>query len=259
MTRSDADPRRPTFVDEHLLLAGACEFHCDFPLDDIPAGRIPVMKPRDMVEAYLELVEAMAPRRIVELGIRRGGSTALLAELTSPEKLVAVELAQNPGHALSDYLAARDLGDTVRPYYGVDQADRDRLAAIVDDEFGGEPIDLVIDDASHRYDETLASFETLFPRLRTGGVYVLEDWSWQHVRADKVGGPPSSDAAQSNDPLSRLVIELLLALARRGDGSLLAGLTVSRHWVAVTRAGGECPSPLLLDSLFVDHFDQVGP
>ena len=47
-------------------------------------------------------------------------------------------------------------------------------------------LDLVIDDASHLLPETTASFNVLFPRLRAGGLFVIEDWSWQHYRDDAV-------------------------------------------------------------------------
>ena len=43
-----------------------------------------------------------------------------------------------------------------------------------------DELDLVVDDASHTYEETKASFEFLFPLLRPGGIYVIEDWSWAH-------------------------------------------------------------------------------
>ena len=37
----------------------------------------------------------------------------------------------------------------------------------------------MIDDGSHLLEETRACFETLFPRLRKGGLYMLEDWNWE--------------------------------------------------------------------------------
>ena len=42
-------------------------------------------------------------------------------------------------------------------------------------------LDLVVDDASHTYEETKASFEILFPLLQPGGIYLIEDWSWAHT------------------------------------------------------------------------------
>jgi hypothetical protein len=37
------------------------------------------------------------------------------------------------------------------------------------------PLDIVIDDGSHRTAHVIASFEALFPRLRDGGIYAVED------------------------------------------------------------------------------------
>lgn len=39
----------------------------------------------------------------------------------------------------------------------------------------GEPPDIIIDDASHVNKLTIASFELLFPALRPGGWYIIED------------------------------------------------------------------------------------
>jgi hypothetical protein len=46
---------------------------------------------------------------------------------------------------------------------------------IIATEFGAMPLDLVSDDASHLLRETRASFNALFPRLRSGGEYIIED------------------------------------------------------------------------------------
>ncbi len=100
------------------------------------------------------------------------------AQLVRPSKLVAVDIAPHPVNALEAFLDAHGLRDSVRPYYGVDQADRRRLTAIVEEEFGADPLDFVIDDASHLRRPTRASFDVLFPRLREGGLFVIEDWSW---------------------------------------------------------------------------------
>lgn len=127
---------------------------------------------------YLELIGAHAAGRIVEVGMFRGGSLALTAAIARPAKLVGVDVAP-PGpaaEAIRRLLEARGWESQVKPFWGVDQGDTDRLSAIVDAEFDG-PLDLVVDDASHRYVPTRASFEALFPRLRDGGSFVIEDWS----------------------------------------------------------------------------------
>jgi predicted O-methyltransferase YrrM len=150
------------------------------------AGPLAIYKSRDQVEAFVDVVSAFPRSRVVELGIKAGGSMALLAQLLHPAKLVAVDIAPGPVWILERFLDLHDLRDSVRPYYEVDQADRQRLASIVAEEFADEAIDLVIDDASHLPEPTQASFEVLFPRLRTNGLFMIEDWSWEHAIANKL-------------------------------------------------------------------------
>ncbi|GIU90424.1 MAG: hypothetical protein KatS3mg010_1523 [Acidimicrobiia bacterium] len=146
------------------------EFVCKYSPESTPR-RFFIVKPMELVERYRRLCETeWRNRNIVELGIAEGGSTALLALLARPKKLVAVDLEPKRLEALDQFIHDRRLEDSVQPCYGVDQADHDQLARIVDEAFRDEPLDVVIDDASHQYDLTRASFETLFPRLRPGGV-----------------------------------------------------------------------------------------
>ena len=162
------------------------------------SNRLAIYKSREQVEAYVDLVTAHHPSRIVELGIKAGGSAALLAQLVQPSKLVAVDITPEAVTNLECFVDAHRLRDRVRPHYGVDQADRGRLASIVAKEFEGEPIDLVIDDASHLLELTRASFEVLFPRLRTDGLFVIEDWAWEHAIANKLFVALGSESATTH-------------------------------------------------------------
>jgi hypothetical protein len=110
---------------------------------------------------------------MVELGI--GGSLSYFAQRARPSILVGIEYSATRVVHLDRFIESRRLGDVVRPYYGVDQADGDRLREIIVTELRGEPIDLVVDDASHRYDGTLASFEALYPMVCPGGLCIIED------------------------------------------------------------------------------------
>jgi hypothetical protein len=97
-------------------------------------------------------------------------------------------------------IAERGLTSSIRPHYGVDQDDAGRVRQIVRDELGDEPIDLVIDDASHLLGPSRSSFDVLFPMLRPGGLFVLEDWNCQHKRAHgfhrAVSSPDSPEATR---------------------------------------------------------------
>lgn len=202
-------------------------------------GSLTLLKNISLVEAYEQLLAPYPKPRMVELGISQGGSVALLALIARPERFVAVELAAEPVQPLLDALAERGLDQTVTPYFGVDQADRVRLTQILRDDFGDEPLDVVIDDASHLYDPTLASFEVLFPRLRPGGVYVIEDWNCHDLNAKDLAGAlddpasPRGERFQDNlaermeavfaDPTSpeavRLKAQLEAHLAKEADGA----------------------------------------
>jgi len=58
----------------------------------------------------------------------------------------------------------------------VDQTDRDALNALAREE---GPFDLIVDDGAHLSDAQQLSFFALFPALRPGGLYFIEDLHWQ--------------------------------------------------------------------------------
>jgi hypothetical protein len=69
-----------------------------------------------------------------------------------------------------------------------DQSDPGSLERAV---AGCPPFDLIVDDGSHLASHTLTTFETLFPKLKPGGIYAVEDL-WYAYRADYEGGPPGT-------------------------------------------------------------------
>jgi predicted O-methyltransferase YrrM len=206
-----------------------------------------LLKPRPLVEEYEQMIEALQPRAIIELGIYQGGSTALLAQLAMPDKLVAIDLTAGPCVPLERFIDVHELREVVVPHYGTDQADTDRLDEIVASEFDG-PLDVVIDDASHLEGPSRATFNALFPYLREGGLYIIEDWGWPHI------GRGSTDPAYQNvTPISALVCQLVIAAARRRRA--ITQVVVGPYW-AVVRRGDADLTPGVFD-LSVP-FDSVG-
>jgi predicted O-methyltransferase YrrM len=258
---------------ERFRIAGV-DFECSFEHGSKP-DRFLICKNRGLVEDYLAVFDDFPDANMVELGIMDGGSVALAALAATPAKLVALELEERRVAALDDLLEREGLTQRIRPYYGVDQADRDRLRTIVDDEFGNQDLDLVVDDASHLLDETRASFETLFPRLRPGGLFLIEDWNWQHrmamaaaatiesnsrvraklerlMREGSVGATAAPAAQPSDPPLARMVVELVLAQAESDE--FLSEVSVSPWWVGIRRGAGDLdPVGFRLGDLYTDH------
>jgi predicted O-methyltransferase YrrM len=213
------------------------------------ASRFVVAKQRAMVDRLVAEIAELRPSRIVELGIFKGGSAALLAALAGPAKLTAIDLATEPVTALEEFIAARNLASSVVPRYGIDQSDQSTLGAVLDRDHGEEPLDLVVDDASHLYRETRASFEVLFARLRPGGRYIIEDWGWAHFPEPiwQSGGGWFHD----RPALTNLVVEMLMIAGTGPD--LISRITLLRDTVTVERGPLAIAGPLRLEEHYCNR------
>lgn|GEM_PF-2776650 len=173
------------------------------------------------------------PRRILEIGIWDGGSTALWFEHLRPERLVAVDqMDREDSPYFRAYVAANGLEDRVMTRWRTNQAERAALLEIVDRDLGGE-VDCVIDDGSHLLAPTRASFEILFPLLPPGGLYIIEDWAWEHW--PEFQDPGNIWAAEEG--LTALVNELVAATGT--SRTLIRRLAVHEGFVVVERGDGD--------------------
>jgi hypothetical protein len=158
----------------------------------------------------------------------------LFSELWQPERLVAIDISEGPIPALTDYIRRCGLTDSVRPLFGVNQADTEAVRSIISREFGGSLLDLVVDDGCHFFAETRATFEAAFPSVRPGGLYVIEDWAWAHWPGSwqEDGGLwPEKQAP------TLLVLELAMLCASRPD--LVESVKVTPNLVIVHRGQGK--------------------
>jgi len=192
--------------------------------------RFLLQKPRVTVDRYLDAIDAVGPRTIVELGVFKGGSTALFARRAQPDRLIAFELASERVDPLDRWISEHGLSDQVHVHYGIDQADVPRIMAIVDAEVGPAPLDMVFDDASHALGRSRRSFNSLFPRLRPGGLYVIEDWGLTQRLGLFTPDKP---------PMSLLMMEIMATLAVT-DG-LIDDVTAYTEVVFVRRGPAELP------------------
>ena len=109
-----------------------------------------LMKPRDLIEWYEATFAADPPKEVLEIGIFKGGSVVLFSELWRPEHLVAVDIAVEPLRALDEYVRRYELAESVKPIFGIDQADATTMRSLISSGFGGAPLDLVVDDGLTR-------------------------------------------------------------------------------------------------------------
>ncbi len=127
---------------------------------------------------------------------------------------MGIDIEPTPNPALKEFILKNGLGDILRPIYKIDQANAQAVSLIVEQEFRGEPIDLIVDDGCHYLDETRETFNTLFRYLRNGGLYVIEDWGWAHWPGiwQENGGPWKDRPAATS-----FIFELIMLAASRPD------------------------------------------
>lgn len=184
-----------------------------------------IAKNEPYLRVYEDLASAFSPRSILELGIFQGGSYVLLDKLFKPRRMSAVDISREPVAALCHYVADQESRFV---HFSTSQSDRKILEHIVRNELADE-LDLVVDDASHTYEQTKASFEILFPLLKPGGIYVIEDWSWAHHPNYQ-----SSDAPFSkHHALSNLLFEQIMLM---GSTLLIAEIRIWRFLYLILKA-----------------------
>lgn len=190
-------------------------------------------KGRPLVEEYLDFLRCAPlerPRNLIELGLFEGGSVPFWFELLRPDKHVGIDIQDGEDSPyFRAYLEGRNLADRIATFWRTNQADFRRLGEICEGAFGSEPLDLVIDDASHFYAETRASFEILFPRLRSGGLYIIEDWAWFHWRGIERGW-------REKRPLTHLIHEITEAVG--SSRSVIESAVIRGGFAAVRRGSG---------------------
>jgi hypothetical protein len=213
-------------------------------VEDPPEDGFNLYKSQLILEEYDRALRGFEGplERIVELGIFHGGSTAMFNELFEPSLLAAFDIKRR---SLAPYFDQYVAGHpNIHVAWGVSQTAISEILAVV----GAEPLDLVIDDASHFYEETVASFEGLFPLLRPGGLYVIEDWGWSW----------SPELAEdrwlsTRRSLSDILVDLGAALQTHPDA--VAELTMLSSLLVVRRGSGPLPK---LD-LALDPYRRSNP
>jgi predicted O-methyltransferase YrrM len=125
---------------------------------------------------YQVLLSGRQVLRLLEIGVMNGDSLRMWEELFPNATVVGVDINQayewNATHVMI--------------------ADATNSAAMhrVNDIYG--PFDVIIDDGSHDFQDVEATFKIMFPLMRTGGIYVIEDLNenvlWVQTFAEENGG-----------------------------------------------------------------------
>ena len=110
-----------------------------------------------------------------------------LAELRSADKLTVLEIGVNEGASVrmweQYFTCALVIGVDINPAAAVHARDRIRIEIANQSDVADlvalatkyGPFDLVVDDGSHLWDNQITTFQWLYPFVRQGRYYILED------------------------------------------------------------------------------------
>ncbi len=157
------------------------------------------------LESYLAPIRSSASA-VLELGIAEGGSLLMWEQYFPTARIVGVDI----------------LPECIKPFSRA-------LAVLVRDgdledlllKLGGQTFDVIIDDASHNYQNTRSYFYALWPCLKPGGFYIIEDL---HTSYQEGYGHAPSTVEYLKGMIDDLNHHGKLTVSKKIDGSE-AGLT----------------------------------
>jgi len=154
--------------------------------------------PHGYIPDYLELVDAIGPDAVVcEVGVLHGHSLEMWRDLIPQGTIIGIDHDPNAGWTSG----AKQI---------IAEQDDAELAAKVS-VFAPDGCDLIVDDASHIAHLTAATFAQLWPLVKPGGYYVVEDWADRWVSPHLIGWA-DVDPKYLGDELQDWVPELITVL-----------------------------------------------
>lgn len=135
----------------------------------------------DIYERHFAPYRHKAPT-VLEIGIFHGGSLQMWREYFGRRAtIIAIDIDERT-KGLEEPGVTIEIGD---------QGDEAFLRSVAE-RYG--PFDIVIDDGSHRFEHQITSIETLWPSVKDGGVYLVEDLHtsyWQRAYGGGLGAESS--------------------------------------------------------------------
>jgi cephalosporin hydroxylase len=230
---------------ENKFILDELVFNIEDRISKFEDNHIIIYKSKKQIDAFCKFFETFTnfhPKDIFEIGIWKGGSTLFWDKIFNPRKIVAIDNLLNDENVLTKY-DKKDIPN-IQQYYDIDQTDKERLIEIARKELSSS-IDLVIDDASHLYNETKISFETLFPMIKENGFYIIEDWAWWHF-------PKYNNSFIGKKPLTDFVTDLIKLKGSSED--IINHFYVDQNFIAIQKGAKELePLSFKIDKFVINR------
>jgi len=193
----------------------------------------PATRPLRYYETIEQAVweEDPAPKSILEIGVYQGKNSKAFSRRFPDAHIVAVDLK----------LVDMDFSGCGNVHYlRCDQTDEAKLHTICKEHFP-DGLDLMIEDASHLGHLSKLTFDIVFPHLRSGGLYIVEDcgsgyWeTWPDGRRFTDCTVPGSTARiaksiRSHDSGMVGFVKSLVGYTATDD--IASDRTVARGWIS---------------------------
>jgi hypothetical protein len=141
------------------------------------------LSPKGYTQVYDRYLSPLrdTPAKILEIGVQKGASVRMWEEYFPQAEIWGIDIKPDCLQYASERVTIR-IGD---------QTDREFLRALAKE---AGPFDAVIDDGGHRMEQHRVSLEELWPNVRSGGLYFIEDLHTAY--SEGYGG--ASDASTIN-------------------------------------------------------------
>jgi hypothetical protein len=162
----------------------------------------------------LFMLNRMGPLRLAEFGLQTGGPELMICADRKTTDIPSVRIwleyfknAEIFGFDISDFSGF--VTDSFH-FKRVDCGDSEQLLAAA---AKAPQFDIIIDDASHASFHQQLTFVTFFPKLRPGGIYIIEDLHWQPAKLEAELPPAAlsrhvfaNPYARFQEPVSEAVV-----------------------------------------------------
>jgi hypothetical protein len=176
-------------------------------------------------DSYARLFDPLRDRAItlLEIGVATGASLRMWEEIFPLARIVGVDV--NPA-------CSKHAGERTAVYIG-DQVDEAFLHEVAARE---GPFDIVIDDGGHRMEQHAASLAALWPQVRPGGFYAIEDL---HTAYDERYGGGNGGTTNTTVEWLKELVDPINGHGESEPIDGLAGLWFARSLAVLLKREGE--------------------
>jgi uncharacterized membrane protein len=126
-------------------------------------------------DVYERFISSHDTLNLLEIGVWHGDSIRMWNEYNPNINLYAIDIDNGVRNHLTK-------NENVFLYIG-DQKDQSLLDSLF---YSAKHLDAVVDDGSHSYNDIVGTFELIFPKLKPGGVYFIEDLHAGNAEKDRI-------------------------------------------------------------------------